>query len=316
MEVSSSGLALPLPWHESVWGDLNKTIEQGRMPHALLISGPSGIGKERLATALAQRLLCAAEMNNYACGVCKSCQLMSAGFHPDLSILQPADEGKDILIGDVRKLCSTLDKTAQQGGWKIAIIVPGEAMNISASNALLKSLEEPQGKTLLILVAHRPSLLSATIRSRCQKKSLLPPPLDTARQWLSEVSGHDANVDKALEVAAGRPLLALQYIQSGTLQDQQILEGVIEAVRRGEQSFIDAALQCSKLNTAIALEWFMNYLHLAVTQDAAVQSNQNVYLFLDRLNHMHQMIVSGSTVNQQLLWEELLMSWGQVFAKR
>ena len=83
MEVSSSGLALPLPWHESVWGDLNKTIEQGRMPHALLISGPSGIGKERLATALAQRLLCAAEMNNYACGVCKSCQLMSAGFHPD-----------------------------------------------------------------------------------------------------------------------------------------------------------------------------------------------------------------------------------------
>jgi hypothetical protein len=60
----------------------------------------------------------------------------------------------------------------------------------------------------------------------------------------------------------------------------------------------------------------MNYLHLSVTQDRDVQSNQNVYLFLDRLNHMHQMIVSGSTVNQQLLWEELLMSWGQIFAKR
>ena len=141
----TSGLALPLPWHETLWADLNKAIEQDRMPHALLISGPSGIGKERLATALAQRLLCAAEMNNYACGACKSCQLLAAGFHPDLSILQPAEEGKGILIPDVRKLCSTLDKTAQQGGWKIAIIVPGEAMNISASNALLKSLEEPQG---------------------------------------------------------------------------------------------------------------------------------------------------------------------------
>ena len=113
-----------------------------------------------------------------------------------------------------------------------------------------------------------------------------------------------------------RPLLALQYIQSGTLQDQQSFQGVIEAVRRSELSFVDAAQQCSKLNPAIALEWFMTYLHLAVTQDAAVQSNQNVYLFLDRLNHMHQMIVSGSTVNQQLLWEELLMSWGQVFSKR
>ena len=316
VDNSTSGLALPLPWHETLWADLNKAIEQDRMPHALLISGPSGIGKERLATALAQRLRCAAEMNNYACGACKSCQLLAAGFHPDLSILQPAEEGKGILIPDVRKLCSTLDKTAQQGGWKIAIIVPGEAMNISASNALLKSLEEPQGKTLLILVSHRPSLLSATIRSRCQKKSLLPPPRDTARQWLSDVLGQDSNIDKAIEVAAGRPLLALQYIQSGTLQDQQILEAAIEAVRHGEQSFVDAAQQCSKLNPAIALEWFMNYLHLSVTQDRDVQSNQNVYLFLDRLNHMHQMIVSGSTVNQQLLWEELLMSWSQIFAKR
>ena len=316
MDGVNSGLALPLPWHEAVWADLNKAIDQGRMPHALMISGPSGIGKQRLATALAQRLLCSAEMNNYACGGCKSCQLLSAGFHPDLSVLEPAEEGKDILIGDVRKLCSTLDKTAQQGGWKVAIITPGEAMNISASNALLKSLEEPQGKTLLVLVSHRPSLLSATIRSRCQKMSLLTPVLDAARQWLGEVSGQDSNVDKALEVAAGRPLLALQYIQSGTLQDQQSFQGVIEAVRRSELSFVDAAQQCSKLNPAIALEWFMTYLHLAITQDAAVQSNQNVYLFLDRLNHMHQMIVSGSTVNQQLLWEELLMSWGQVFSKR
>jgi|TARA_B100000768_G_scaffold16663_1_gene15262 DNA polymerase-3 subunit delta' len=316
MEDINSGLALPLPWHEAVWADLNKAIEQDRMPHALLIGGPSGIGKQRLAKALAQRLLCSAELNNYACGACKSCQLLSAGFHPDLSVLEPAEEGKDIIIGDVRKLCSTLDKTAQQGGWKVAVIIPGEAMNISASNALLKSLEEPQGKTLLVLVSHRPSLLSATIRSRCQKISLLTPGLDTARQWLGDVSGQDSNIDKALEVAAGRPLLALEYIQSGTLQDQQSFQSVIEAVRCRELSFVDAAQQCSKLNPAIALEWFMTYLHLAVTQDAGVQSNQNVYLFLDRLNHMHQMIVSGSTVNQQLLWEELLMGWGQVFSKR
>lgn len=316
MDGVNSGLALPLPWHEAVWAGLNNAIEQGRMPHALLISGSSGIGKQRLATALAQRLLCSAQLNNHACGACKSCQLLNAGFHPDLSVLEPAEEGKDILIGDVRKLCSTLDKTAQQGGWKVAIINPSEAMNISASNALLKSLEEPQGKTLLVLVSHRPSLLSATIRSRCQKIPLLTPCLDAAWQWLGDVSGQDSNVDKALEVAAGRPLLALQYIQNGTLQEQQSFQGVIESVRRSELSFVDAAQQCSKLNPAIALEWFMTYLHLAVTQDVAVQSNQNVYLFLDRLNHMHQMIVSGSTVNQQLLWEELLMSWGQVFSKR
>ena len=316
MEAYQTGVALPLPWQEEVWKDFSQALEYERLPHALLISGPNGIGKQRLATALAHRLLCTAEMNNYACGACKGCQLLAAGSHPDLALLEPPDAGKDILIGDIRKLISTLDKTAQQGGWKVAIIAPSESMNNSSSNALLKSLEEPQGKTLIILVSHRPSLLSATIRSRCQKKALLTPPAEAAGDWLKTVTGDNVSVGKALEVASGRPLLALECIQSDTLKEQETFEGMLVAVRDGKLSFIDAAQQCSKLAPPQALEWFMNYLHRLVTSDPTSQGNQKIYLFSDRLHLMHAMILSGSNVNQQLLWEELLMSWAQVFLNR
>ena len=91
---------------------------------------------------------------------------------------------------------------------------------------------------------------------------------------------------------------------------------MLVAVRDGKLSFIDAALQCSKLAPPQALEWFMNYLHRLVTSDPTSQGNQKIYLFSDRLHLMHAMILSGSNVNQQLLWEELLMSWAQVFSNR
>ena len=79
-------------------------LEQNRLPHAMMLTGATGIGVERIATALAQRLLCTAELSKYACGSCKGCQLMLAGNHPDLSILEPAEAGKAILIDQVREL--------------------------------------------------------------------------------------------------------------------------------------------------------------------------------------------------------------------
>ena len=129
---------LPLPWQETLWDTLNTSIEQERLPHAILISGPSGIGKVRLAKALAQHLLCSAEMTKYACGSCKGCQLLAAGSHADITYLEPEEPGKPIKIDPVRALCESLSKTAQQGGWKVAIIAPAEAMNINAANALLE----------------------------------------------------------------------------------------------------------------------------------------------------------------------------------
>ena len=307
---------LPLPWQETLWDTLNTSIEQERLPHAILINGPSGIGKVRLAKALAQHLLCSAEMTKYACGSCKGCQLLAAGSHADITYLEPEEPGKPIKIDPVRALCESLSKTAQQGGWKVAIIAPAEAMNINAANALLKNLEEPQPKTLLILVSHRPSLLSATIRSRCQKINMPIPDTAVANQWLTEVTGDQSAVDKVLFLAAGKPLLALDYLQSDNLQQRQSFEELIAQVRAGDISPLDAAQQAQKLDSTESIDWFSSYIHRLATTDLADQPIPALFGFSDKLLQARNWVVSGNNPNPQLLWEELFMDWLMVFAKR
>ena len=307
---------LPLPWQETLWETLNTSIEQERLPHALLISGPSGIGKLRLAKALAQHLLCTAEMTKYACGSCKGCQLLAAGSHGDITYLEPEEPGKPIKIDPVRALCESLGKTAQQGGWKVAIIAPAETMNNNAANALLKNLEEPQPKTLLILVSHRPSQLSATIRSRCQKISMPIPDTAVANQWLTEVTGDQSAVDKVLFLAAGKPLLALDYLQSDNLQQRQNFEQLIAEVRAGDISPLEAAQQAQKLDSTESIDWFSSYVHRLATTDLAGQPIPALFSFSDKLLQARNWVVSGNNPNPQLLWEELFMDWLMVFAAR
>ena len=307
---------LPLPWQETLWDSLNSSIDNGRLPHAILISGPSGIGKMRLAKALAQHLLCQAEMTKYACGSCKGCQLLAAGSHDDISILEPEEPGKPIKIDAVRGLIDSLSKTAHQGGWKVAIFAPAEAMNINASNALLKNLEEPQSKTLLILVSHRPSLLSATIRSRCQQIPMPIPDTAIASQWLTEVTGDQSAVDKVLFLAGGKPLLALDYLQSDSLQERQNFEELVANVRAGDISPLDAAQKCQKLDASQTIDWFSSYIHRLATNDLADKPIPALFGFSDKLLQARNWVDSGNNPNLQLLWEELFMDWLMVFAAR
>lgn len=307
---------LPLPWQEPLWESLNSSIDNGRLPHALLLSGPSGIGKMRLAKALAQHLLCQAEMTKYACGSCKGCQLMAAGNHDDISTLEPEEPGKPIKIDAVRALIDSLAKTAHQGGWKVAIIAPAEAMNKNAFNALLKNLEEPQSKTLLMLVSHRPSLLSATIRSRCQQISMPVPDAEVASRWLTEVTGDQSAVDKVLFLAGGRPLLALDYLQSDSLQERQNFEALVGSVRAGDISPLDAAQQCQKLDASQTIDWFSSYVHRLATTELVEKPIPALFSFSDKLLQARNWVDSGNNPNPQLLWEELLMDWLMVFARR
>jgi DNA polymerase III subunit delta' len=311
MAYANTTLALPLPWHKDVWEGFNRAIDTDRMPHALLLHGSNGVGKRRLAITLAQRLLCGAEANQYACGSCKSCKLLLAGSHPDLTILEPEEDGKKIRVDDVRTLCTKLNTTAQQGGWKIGLILVADAMNINASNALLKSLEEPQGKTLLVLVSDRLHALLPTIRSRCQKQYLSTPGEDVATHWLKEVSGNSSDVGKAIEVSNGRPLLALHNIESGTLALRQDFEGIIEGVASGSLSSVEAAQQCVKLNGNNIIEWYMNYVHRLAVNEGQGDGDRRLFQFQDRLMSARQLLLSPSNVNQQLLLEGLFMDWAQ-----
>ncbi len=172
------------PWH-SVVGHadqiamLRNASRRGRLGHTLLFAGPHGIGKRKVALALAQCLFCErhTEVDLEACGDCPACKQVQAGTHPDLlSVGRP--EGKSnipisLLLGDDEQrgkagLCHDLALRPLAGTRKIAIIDEAEYLGDEAANALLKTLEEPPPGAILILTADAPESLLSTIRSRCQ----------------------------------------------------------------------------------------------------------------------------------------------------
>lgn len=238
-----AALTLPLPWHAPVLSDWLSRRQQGRLAHALLLSGPAGSGKHRLATALAQALLCQRDAER-ACGQCQGCHLAVAGTHPDMHVLTPDDGKRQVRIDQVRELVEFASRTAQFGGYRVALIEPAEAMNRNAQNALLKTLEEPGRDTLLILVSDQPSLLLPTVRSRCQQQALPLPDPDQARQWLTERIGDPQRAAALLGQTGGVPLQALALDSADWFADRTELLGQCLAVleRRSPVSVAAARL--------------------------------------------------------------------------
>src|SRR4029453_12106734 len=206
-----------LPWQTRIATDF--LARRASFPHALLIHGPRGIGKHALALGRAQGLLGETpRANGEACGTCPGCHYAIAGQHPDLMRLEllrvDEDTGdlvavEQIAIDRVRSLIEFAALTSHRQRAKVAIIAPAERMNPSAANALLKTLEEPQPGTYLILVSSEPARLAPTIVSRCRKLPAPQPTVEEARSWLAAQGV--AQPDIALAQAGGAPLAALAY---------------------------------------------------------------------------------------------------------
>jgi len=232
------------PWLAGHWSFFIQRIEQGRLAHALMIEGPAGSGKNSLARAMVAKLLCK-ENQTDACGQCRSCQLLKGGAHPDYFEIYPEEDGKVIKIDQVRALTERLHLTASISPRKVAYIHPAEAMNASAANALLKSLEEPSGDTVLILVSDNPARLPVTIRSRCQSVSVNQPDNNVVRDWLKKQSdAADEALETALQAAGHSPLMALQYLASPELEAYgKVREGLATLLARpGAVSMIGSGL--------------------------------------------------------------------------
>jgi DNA polymerase-3 subunit delta' len=173
-----------MPWHAADWARLQARRERDALPHALLLCGPAGLGKRAFAQHFVRDLLCAHAQAGEACGQCRSCLLLEAGTHPDVVTLsfglrKDGTLRTEIVVEQIRDLSARLAMSSQFGGWQLALIDPADAMNAAAANALMKTLEEPSARTMLILVADAAWRLPQTIRSRCQRVEFnLPPPAE------------------------------------------------------------------------------------------------------------------------------------------
>ena len=215
MTASDGGTGL-LPWQKRVWSRVEAMLEAVRPPHALLLHGPGGIGKRRLALRLAAAILCTGPRPR-PCGACRSCHLLDAGSHPDFLRVEVAEGESAISIASIRDLIDRFTLTAERA--RVAVIAPAEAMNQAAANAFLKTLEEPVGRATFILASDAPGRLPATIRSRCRKMPVPAPPDAEALAWL-ETKTDPVLARRLLDLAGGAPLAALEL---GERHDKEAL---------------------------------------------------------------------------------------------
>ncbi len=231
------------------------------MAHAVLFTGPVGIGLQHFSKCLTASLLCentASEV--FACGDCRSCHLIKGGSHPDLFIIEPEEPGKQIKLDEITRLIDSIHLKSQYGGYKIAIISPAEAMNRSAANSLLKTLEEPPEKSLLILLSHRPNLLPITIRSRCQQINFNPAYDEAAVRWVNENLQPGENAEDLLKMAGGAPLAIEDMLESNVLEYQRNILDDLFALKGMQEDPIKVAEKWKTYETSRVLLWLTQLL--------------------------------------------------------
>lgn len=181
---------------------LRRLLETDRLPHALLFSGPEGVGKRRTAEALAAALLCSSPAAGQPCGTCESCRAFSRGIHPDFFFVVPEAVGKgarSIRIEAMRALGSALARPPELAPRQVALIDDAQRMNEAAANSFLKTLEEPTGDVVFLLVTGMRAALLDTIVSRCLEIPFGP----LALPELSEVlHRHGVEAEEAAALAA------------------------------------------------------------------------------------------------------------------
>jgi DNA polymerase-3 subunit delta' len=315
MPQASEINSLP-PWLAEVADGLLRRQAAGRMPHALLVHGPAGTGRRLLVDWLARHLL--------------GLPAGGAGelVHPDYRALAPEPDRDVITVAQVRELVEFMGLTASGGARKVAVISPAEAMNVNAANALLKTLEEPPGEGMLILVASAPGSLPATITSRCQRLRVGLPAPAAARAWLAAADPSVTDWDTYLALAGGAPLLAAELCREDRAEGEPFVAALaadLDAVIRRQEGPVPVARRWAKGPVDLALRWLHRLVAGQITARAAPgipstgpritslqtpAGDQNMaawFAYLDRIELACRQI--DKSLNMELVLADLLLWW-------
>ncbi len=282
-----------------------------RVPHAVLIAGPPGVGKRALASWMAAGKLTGdfASLPRYP---------IAAIEHADFHRVSIPEDKSSIGVDQIRALIGEFSLTSYVGRGKVAIIEPAQKMTASAANALLKTLEEPAGDALIILVADRAGRLPATIFSRCQTVSVGTPAETDALEFLESLSPGRGWVE-ALATSHGAPVAAAEAIERlDEIRDmREALAGVLD--RRLDP--IPVAAKWSKLDPPFVLDWLASEIQAAVkaticgekwatglgldTKTLAHIDRRKLFCYLDIINRLRAS--AKGSFNVQVAFERLLI---------
>lgn len=334
------------PWQQQTWQRVQSA--RAKLPHALLLSGRSGIGKLEFAQHLAKSLLCSQpSANGEGCNECPNCTWFNEGAHPDFRLISPEKDNDStsddapttkktakksiiIKIEQIRQLHQFLAlSNHQHNGLRIVLLCPAEALNLASANALLKMLEEPPQNTIFLLVTHQPQRLLPTIISRCQVIDMPLPAEKLARDWLVNQGVNDAT--SQLSYAGGSPLLALKQAEKGISSSwkdlaQSLSMGAklnpfvsapvfLSASLFANMDFALTALQkwcCDLLSCKLAQQVRYHAQYTSALQDLSKSVNLNLLLdFNTKLIDARKM--ANHPLNNELQLENILLRYTQIF---
>ncbi len=303
------------PWQQRAYDQTLAALDAGRLGHGMLICGPAGLGKREVAIALATHVLSGGTPAQAE----RTRQLLTAGTHPDLQLISfiPNKSGDklrtEIVIEQVREISEKLALTPQYGIAQVVIVDPADAINRSACNALLKTLEEPQPGRYLWLISSDPARLPQTIRSRCQKLEFKLPPAAEALAWLQQQGHSDTDAREALDAARGHPGLADQWLREDGLDLRRQVGRDLEQLAAGRSTAVELAQKwCGDEDAALRLR-FAADLALAQASSGGLTDPERLNklaAWFDAANRTRDLL--RTTVRGDLAVVELLMAWNKV----
>ena len=284
------------PWLDASFKQLSHRIATNKLHHALLIQGPSGLGKSSFALQLGQLLLCKVRQGDKVCGQCQSCLLNTANTHPDLHLV---GSDKQIGVDQIRDAIKKLTSSAHMSGAKVLIIYDAHTMTESSANALLKTLEEPTENTFLLLTTDKPERLLPTIKSRCEKLALPLPSLDTTLTWVKTHFHGEIDINFA-KLLSSRPLALLAELQEEQKFTYDIFSTGLDALLQKESSAMQLALDWQNSADKV-LKWTQYWAR----QQCTLQMSETVWQLNQQATKATQQLRNPG-VNKTLVLTALL----------
>ena len=318
------------PWNLSKWQHVIQMWRDNHLPHALLFCGVAGMGKSAFVQQFAKTLLCEKpQTDGQACGNCKSCHLLKSGNHPDLLQIEPVEQGKKIQIAQIRQAIQFCTLTAHYAHQQVVIINPAEAMNSNAANSVLKLLEEPPAKTLILLVSHQPQTLLATVRSRCQRLDFNHFDRVVAQTWLQQQISTQQNARLLLNLSNHAPLAALTLVTSEAMTARsRLFKSLIQLLtQNAEPIYIAEQWNDHEIKQTLPwmLSWTMDLIRIQITGQTRHIVNEdwkevlqrlnnqftlpNLFKILDLQTETYKLITYTSSIKPQSLLESIAMTW-------
>jgi DNA polymerase-3 subunit delta' len=323
---------------------LRAAVAAERLPHGLIFAGPVGVGKATTAAALGKLFLCEKPRGESPCGVCGSCKVFDAGNHPDFHVITKElirfhdktgkSKASEMSIDVIRyQLIAPAGLKAAMGHGKVFVIEQAELMTAQAQNAMLKTLEEPASRTLIILLTDQPGVLLSTIRSRCQLVRFAALPVEMVESELIRRGTDKKSASAAAKLSGGSIGIAIKWIEDGVIDNavtllrqlEQLLggqpvEGLAEQIRKSAEAYAEKQLERDELTSkdqatrdglAMYLRIASEYFRRRLPEENDSERLERIATAIDAIARAEQYL--DAYVNIPLVFQQLTLALENAF---